>query len=262
MIGRPIRTMSTAVVVAIALVLGVLGGAAADAAPAPTVDRSLHLAGAPNARTMQGYVGVGGRAVDDLVIRSDNLSRLTSADVAALQRRDVRLIVDLRTVFERALQPDRTVPSATVRVRDVLGRAPISTLVDLPASYRAFVTDPTARGQIAATLRDIAATASAGHRVLIHCTAGKDRTGWVSAVLLSILGVGRTTIESDYLASNTYRHTSVDDPINGVSRGLLDTSWGLVDARFGGMDGYVRRGLGLDAAVVARLQAVLLTPSR
>lgn len=263
MSARPVRAATTAVVATLALVLGLLGTAAADAAPtSPTVDRSLHLAGAPNARTFQGYTGIAGRVVDDRVIRSDNLSRLTATDVAALQRRDVRLIVDLRTGFERALQPDRAVPGATVRVRDVLGRAPITTVVDLPAAYRAFVTDPSARAQIAATLRDIAATTGAGHRVLIHCTAGKDRTGWVSAVLLSILGVDSETIGSDYLASNAYRHTSAADPVNGVNRGLLDTSWRLVDSRFGGMDGYVRRGLGLGAGVIAQLRSSLLASPR
>ena len=258
MIARPIRTTTTAVLVAVALVLGVLGAAAADAAPAPTVDRSLHLTGAPNARTLAGYVGTGGRVVDDRVIRSDNLSQLTAADVGVLQRRDVEVIVDLRTGVERALQPDRPVPGAAVRDRDVLGRTPVTTLIDLPASYRAFVTDPGARAQIAATLRDVAAVTAAGHRVLIHCTAGKDRTGWVSAVLLEILGVGRGTIESDYLASNTYRHASPRDGINGVNLGLLRTSWRLVDSRYGGMDGYVHRGLGLDDAVLARLRGALL----
>ena len=263
MSARPVRAATTAVVATLALVLGLLGTAAADAAPASQgVDRSLHLTGAPNARTFLGYTGIDGRAVDDRVIRSDNLSRLTTADETALQRRDVALIVDLRTGFERALQPDRAVPGAAVRIRDVLGRAPITTVVDLPAAYRAFVTDPSARTQIAATLRDIASTTAAGHRVLIHCTAGKDRTGWVSAVLLDILGVRRATVEADYLASNTYRHTSAADPVGGVNRGFLDTSWDLVDSRYGGMDGYVRRGLGLDTAVIAQLRTALLAPAR
>ncbi|WP_299574307.1 tyrosine-protein phosphatase [uncultured Williamsia sp.] len=263
MSARPARAAKSAVVATLALMLGLLGTAAADAAPTTQgVDRSLHLAGAPNARTFQGYTGIDGHVVDDRVIRSDNLSRLTAADVAVLQRRHVTLVVDLRTGFERALQPDRHVPGATGEVRDVLGRAPITTVVDLPSAYRAFVTDPTARAQIAATLRDIAATTAAGHRVLVHCTAGKDRTGWVSAVLLDVLGVGRATIESDYLASNAYRHTSAADPVDGVNRGLLDTSWHLVDARYGGMDGYVRRGLGLDATVISQLRAALLAPAR
>ena len=263
MSARPVRAATTAVVATLALVLGLLGTAAADAAPTSSgVDRSLHLTGAPNARTFKGYTGIDGRVVDDRVIRSDNLSRLTTADVSALRRRDVTLIVDLRTGFERALQPDRAVPGATDRVRDVLGRAPITTVVDLPAAYRAFVTDPTARAQIAATLRDIAATTTAGHRVLVHCTAGKDRTGWVSAVLLDVLGVDRATVQSDYLASNVYRRASDADPVNGVNRGFLDTSWDLVDSRYGGMDGYVRRGLGLDATVIAQLRASLLAPAR
>ncbi|NED82509.1 tyrosine-protein phosphatase, partial [Streptomyces sp. SID11233] len=41
--------------------------------------------------------------------------------------------------------------------------------------------------------------------VLYHCTAGKDRTGWATAALLTALGVPRETVTDDYLASNTYR---------------------------------------------------------
>ncbi|WP_253663407.1 tyrosine-protein phosphatase [Williamsia maris] len=241
-------------------------GAPAGAAPSPTTreatDRSLHLTGAPNARDFAGYRGIEGAQVNSKVIRSDNLSRITSEDVARLTTRSVRSVVDLRTGVERALQPDRRLPGAVEVTHDVLGRSPITTLVDLPSAYRSFVTDSGARVAIAATLRGIESTAAAGGTTLIHCTAGKDRTGWVSAVLLSVLGVDRPTIEADFLASNTYRHTSASDRINGVDVAWLRSSFATADARYGSIDGYVRAGLGLSARDITTLRSVLLTPTR
>ncbi|GAA2050315.1 tyrosine-protein phosphatase [Williamsia deligens] len=263
MITTSIRSATSALLAVVVIAAPVATTAVADASPAASAavtQRSLDLVGAPNARTLAGYTGADGRVVDDLVVRSDNLSRLTTDDLTRLRSRDVRLIVDLRTPVERALQPDRPVPGATTRVRDVLGRAPITTLIDLPAAYRAFVTDPGARSAIGATLRDIAAETTRGHRVLVHCTAGKDRTGWVAAVLLSILGVDRATVDADYLVSNASRHTTSRDPVNGVSLDWLRSSFRLVDTRYGGMDGYVREGLGLDASVTGSLRSALLAP--
>ena len=82
---------------------------------------------------------------------------------------------------------------------------------DRPSSaYRAFVTSPSARAAFRKTPLNIKNTTSAGNSVIFHCTAGKDRIGWTAALLLSILGVDRATIERDYLASNTYRHAQAE----------------------------------------------------
>ena len=71
------------------------------------------------------------------------------------------------------------------------------------AMNRAFVTDSKQRGRIAQVLTAIA---RAKGPVLIHCAAGKDRTGWVSAMLQEIAGVTKwESIRDQYLLSNTYR---------------------------------------------------------
>src|SRR5437588_10808562 len=72
----------------------------------------------------------------------------------------------------------------------------------MTAIYRWLVADPRARAGLAAALRAIAE--ADGVPLLYHCSAGKDRTGWLSAVLLSVLGVDRETILADYLATNEY----------------------------------------------------------
>jgi protein-tyrosine phosphatase len=142
------------------------------------------------------------------------------------------------------------------------------------AIYRWFVTDPAAQRGFADAVRAIAT--AGGHPVLFHCSAGKDRTGWLSAVLLELLGVDRETIAADYLATNGYaqatnnaimeamraRGTVVDRdvllPVFEARAEYLAAAYTQVDRDYGGMDGYLRDGLGLDGAVRSQLRAVLL----
>ncbi len=238
-----------------ALLAGSISAVGAAPAPAP-VDRSLHLVGAPNARDIGGYTTADGRTVKSgLVFRTDALNALAPADLDQLAIRDVTVVDDLRTMYERSLAPDRIPPGAAANWRDVLGGSPITDLIDLPSAYRAFVTGPDASAAFAAVLRDIANTDGA---VVYHCSAGKDRTGWMTAVLLTILGVDRNTIDADYLLSNTFRHANPNDPISGVNLGLLNTAFDTALAEYGNFDTYVSRGLGLTETDVARLQAKLL----
>ncbi len=67
---------------------------------------------------------------------------------------------------------------------------------------RRFVTDPKQRERIGSLMRGIA---GARGTVVIHCTEGKDRTGWVSALLQMIAGVGDEQIMDEYLLSNRRR---------------------------------------------------------
>lgn len=230
----------------------------ARVAPAITTPAAIHLTGTQNTRTFANYRTTDGHAIRALVIRSDNLSKLTPADARTLADLHVTSIIDFRTQIERAAQPDRPVPGASVHDFDVLGASPVTTLVDLPSAYRAFVTDPGANRAFRNTLLEIKNVAGAGNTVLYHCTAGKDRTGWASAVLLTILGVDRTTVEQDYLASNTFRHTSPSDPVNGVNIAWLRTSFATANQVYGSFDNYVHRGLGLTDADIAGLKKALL----
>lgn len=86
-----------------------------------------------------------------------------------------------------------------------------------------------------------------------HCSAGKDRTGWGTAILLTILGVPREVISADFMASNTY--LGRDD---AVDLSWLDAAYAQVDRLYGGMDTYVREGLGVDQDTIDSLRAKLL----
>lgn len=270
-LSRPMRVITSVVAVsAIALAPAVTGqagiavavptdtGSSTTDAPAVATPSVIHLAGTENTRTFAAYTTTSGKSISPAVIRSDNLSKLTASDIRTLKRLNVTSIVDLRTQLEYTVQPNRAVPGAPLKHFDVLGQTPITNLIDLASAYRAFVTSPSARAAFRKTLLDIKNTTSAGNSVIFHCTAGKDRTGWTAALLLSILGVDRATIERDYLASNTYRHASPSDPLNGVRIEWLRSSFATANSKYGSLDGYLRKGLGLTTKDLNTLRANLL----
>ncbi|MCC2279913.1 tyrosine-protein phosphatase [Streptomyces sp. ET3-23] len=246
--------------------------------PLTLADRSLHLASAPNFRDAGGYRTSGGQWVRmGVLYRTGQLSKLTDADVAKLQRLGIRTDYDLRAPGERAKAPDRIPQGTRYVVADVTGED-----VDLPATAeqaaelmtegnRAYVSRDSARKAYGALFRD-AANPSA-YALAYHCTAGKDRTGWASAALLTALGVDRGTVMRDYLATNEYRADEVKEildqatphdaailkPVIEARTGYLDASFDEVERRYGTFENYLHQGLGLDDRTLAGLRKALLT---
>ncbi len=255
---------SLSVATAVALLFGPVAGQVL-AAPAPanenaTAERLLGLSGVPNARDAGGYRTVDGRWVrTGLFFRSGALDKATPADLARLSALGVTVVDDLRTGYERSLAPDKLPAGATGHSYDVIGQAPplilAGALFGGEGMYRAFITAPGANEAFAAVLRGIIATDGG---VLYHCSAGKDRTGWTSALLLSLLGVDRATVTVDFLLSNTYRNANPGDPLNGVQGEWLDAAFDQATLSYGSFDGYVREGLGLTEAELTALRAKLL----
>jgi len=115
--------------------------------------------------------------------------------------------------------------------------------------------------------------APAASPLVYHCTAGKDRTGWATAVLLTLLGVPRETVMADYLLSNDYLVQKNQATLSAMSPELaakfgpaltvraayLQAAFDEVEQRYGSFDRYLKDGLGLDAAAVARLRERFLT---
>ncbi|MCF8610844.1 tyrosine-protein phosphatase [Gordonia sp. HY285] len=223
-----------------------------------TPDREIGLTGTENTRTLAGYVGEDGKRVNDLILRSDNLSKLTAADRATLDKRGLKTVVDLRTGIEKTVQPNKKFAGVTTVDADILGQVSPVALVDLDQAYRAFVTDANARAQYREAILAIKDTAADGGTTLYHCSAGKDRTGWTTAIVLTILGVDRATINADYLASNHYRHAASNDVLNGVNIGWLDASYRAAEKKYGSMDAYIRDGLKLTDGDIASLRDSLL----
>jgi len=140
--------------------------------------------------------------------------------------------------------------------------------------YRWFVTDPVARGRFATVLRLLAAPD--GPPVLFHCSAGKDRTGWVAALLLTALGVDRETVFEDYLLTNTRSAALIERvvdsfgtrglmkepalllPIFRADRGYLEAAFEEVATGWASFEKFWQDGLGLDDDVLDGLRSNLL----
>ncbi|KJY33452.1 tyrosine-protein phosphatase [Streptomyces sp. NRRL S-495] len=249
-------------------------------APLVVADRSLHLASAPNFRDAGGYRTADGRWVrTGVVYRSGDLSRLTDQDLAKLRRLGIRTVFDLRTPGEQKTAPDRVPAGATVVNANVLGvadtgafnvtspQAAVQAMVD---AERTMVSADSARTAYHSVLN--ALVERNDENVLFHCTAGKDRTGWASAALLTALGVPRETVEADYLASNTYRaaeiaatlaqlppaYQAIYKPLLDVRSEYLAAGFDEVQRKFGSFDAYLKSGLGLDRRDLRDLRSQLL----
>jgi protein-tyrosine phosphatase len=259
--------------------------------------RSLGLYGAPNARDLGGLTTPGGRTIKPgLVFRAPALGRLTDEDVGILHGLRLTDLLDLRHGSEiDASPPDRLPPgpavahipifdpdhpvftyvSAVLLGRD-LGQYAHLVVEGTPSAmlavYRWFVDAPAARTAFGTALRRIAA---ASGPLLYHCGAGKDRTGWLSAILLGALGVEQDAIVADYLLTNEV--TAADkakllrvlgerrgvpaevlQPVLAAEPAYLEAAYGAVEARYGDLDGYLRDGLGLDEEELTALRTRLL----
>lgn len=262
--------------------------------------RWLGLSGAPNARDVGGVTGTGGRSVrTGRVLRSEALGRLTDDDLARLSDTGLRVVVDLRGGSEVAqLGADRLPPGVAAeqlpildsstdlyrlmaeligdrdarRQRDRLGDGGAERF--MAQLYRWFVADAGARRRFATLLGRLADDAELP--LLYHCTAGKDRTGWATAILLEILGVDRATITADYLASNEGARAATAATLAGLRRGhlmaepellvpllevredYLAAAYDQVTRDFGDFDRFLTRGLGLTEPMRAVLADTLL----
>ncbi|GAA2104010.1 tyrosine-protein phosphatase [Kitasatospora saccharophila] len=241
-------------------------------APLVVADRSLHLASAPNFRDLGGYRTADGRWVKlGQVYRSDDLSKLTDEDLAKLRRLGVRTVFDLRTPAERQAAPDRLPAGAKAITANVLGAAdtgqfnvtsPQAAVDMMVLGERTMVSADSARAAYAQLL----GAADDRGAVLFHCTAGKDRTGWGAAALLTALGVPQETVRADYLASNTYRaqanaaalaqlppaYQAVYQPLLDVRPEYLAAGFDEVKTRYGSFDAYLKKGLGVNAEQLRR----------
>ena len=180
--------------------------------------RRLRLQHAFNVRDLGGYETRDGSYTRwNVLYRADSLSGLDDEEWNILKAAGIRTVIDLRSKSEAQEQPEQ-VPEPIRYYHCPLQEEQIS-MGDIEASALAAFTQSLEEGYrlmvknngslIAAALRTLIRGLSQG-AVLFHCTAGKDRTGTLAALLLTCLGVSDEDITADYQISYTLNHRGIN----------------------------------------------------
>ncbi len=236
------------------------------------------LQGASNFRDIGGYRSADGRRVRcGQIFRSDHLAGLTSEDLARLASLGIGHSLDFRGAAECAATPydipgvQRVAltiePTVIARMQALVAQGVVPTAEEtvelMRETYRDFVNrNANTYGRFMKHLLEQPTPQ------VFHCTAGKDRTGFAAALVLSALGVDRATIEHDYLLTNQlYKrdarlegqgHPHVMKVLWQVQPEFLHAAFEAVDVQHGGMTDYLHGAIGLTPQELAELQRMLL----
>jgi protein-tyrosine phosphatase len=255
------------------------------------------LDGAVNVRDIGGYRSAYGLEVmRGRLFRGDSLSQLTAADVERLDRLGLRTVIDFRTPGEVLLSGTDRLPYGLEFASLPVSGGDLGSVYELISSgdherqrrelgdgraaslivqiNRGFVADPRQREAFGAGLRLLC---SPGRLPLLyHCSSGKDRAGWMTAIVLTALGVPRELVLRDYLLSNDFHRAGyqklrldlvktgiVQDaellrPILEQSPTYLGAAFEEVDRRYGSFGRFLTYGLEVSQASLRELRRALL----
>ena len=282
----------------IALIVCAVAASLADLDVAAVIERAVGLEGAPNFRDVGGYATADGRHVREGVLyRSGELSKLTPADVDKVDGLRLKSVIDLRTQEERRQAPTAGSLRSEFIAPEILYESPKNSLA--PIMHDVVAAAATAEGAKHALVDFYAGMpdmyrseyAEMFHRLaagrvpmLVHCTAGKDRTGVAVAVLLASLGVPNRTVIEDYqlterLVPPAAAAAQRPGPVGGAAPAQLaiarlpedsrvalwradpvyiESALASIDREYGSVEAYLRRALELSPAEIETLRREFL----
>lgn len=242
-------------------------------------EKEIKIKKVHNFRGVANIKNIDGRTLKDgKFYRSANLFKLKKKSFNELEKLGIKEIIDLRNSKEIAHKPDHLPEeivyknySAFEDEGDQLDQAKKLVLKGkvngfdadkrMLDFYKEYVTEnPETIKKIITEILE------SDHPVLYHCTAGKDRTGIITALILSILKFDKETIYNDYLLSNNYRKKLVDKRLNlannlhflypkmdvnvleklsWVETDYLDASFNEINKKYGSIDVYIQQVLGI-----------------
>lgn len=253
-------------------------------------ERILALEGVNNFRDYGDYTaGGGGRVKLGVLWRSGQHVAASDADLEAIAKIGLAVVTDLRGDSERELNPCRRHAGFVAEVLTCEGEtAALASHID---ASRGVVTEADARAAmcrlyadmpyrpnlVSVLRRHFAALAEGRGASLIHCFAGKDRTGVSVALTHHVLGVHPDDAMADYLLTNVamagrqFRGNAGKDSsqyaalneaaskaLGGVDASYLDAGFAAMRDSHGSVDAYLANVLGVDAAMQDRIRAVLI----
>ena len=250
--------------------------------------RKLPFTGAHNFRDLGGYKTEDGRRIKwGKIYRSDNLHSLTDEDVKYLSRLNIKSVVDFRSDEERESEPDRLTPDMTQvllpikfqpkelddeTLKNLMKNLTFGTLdsSNLLTDFNIVIVKDFAE-EYKKFFRHV--IENNAEPIVFHCTAGKDRAGFASAMILTVLGVPREKVIEDYLLTNTYVKDHVDSEmleielktffradtdnlrkINLVAERYIQAAFDTIDSEWGGIDNYISKALSLTEEDILKLQ--------
>lgn len=253
-------------------------------------DRYFPYSGTINLRDFGGYATRHGRAVRrGRLFRSGHMADMCEQGLADFANLGIETICDLRRPEEREQEPTavpqdvaRRVeieidPGSAIAMREALADADLH--LEARIGYMVGINRDLARDHADDYARMFEALLATEGGFLVHCAAGKDRTGFGCALILHTLGVDEQTILEDYLATNHYvdierqviprlrKWYGDERPIPdhetimalaGVRPEYLHAALAVIEEEFDGMDAYLERTVGLDTAARDTLHARLL----
>ncbi|MET0272084.1 MAG: tyrosine-protein phosphatase [Phenylobacterium sp.] len=254
--------------------------------------RRIAFEGIDNFRDFGDYAAGQKRLKRGLLYRAAHQSRATDADLAALRDLGISLIVDLRRPNEREREPSRRWDGfAAEVVESNIGQATLDEWQSFIATsdlseqsfrdymleyYRLAPHEPRHIDLYRRYFRGLAQTEGA---VLVHCAAGKDRTGIICALTHHIAGVHEDDIVEDYLLTNDHERLTARAPVMiemireqhgkapseaaalvamSVEAAYLERAFEVMREQHGSLDGYLDQVLGLDADLRGRIHDRIL----
>ncbi|PWJ59189.1 protein-tyrosine phosphatase [Dyadobacter jejuensis] len=245
-------------------------------------ERRIPMAGTPNFRDLGGLRTMDGRTVRwNTLFRCGDMGQLSGQDLQIIGRLNIKDVVDFRNDSEIEKSPDRYPKEyAMNRIHTPIGTSDGKDM----AKFMQVVMDPSATASsvenIFAGFYEAMALGAKdyqplfdellengyGEALLFHCTAGKDRTGLASALILSALNVPEQTIIDEYTLSNRYTvdafmknpmmkgiKPEIAEALAGVKPQYIQASLHAIKEKYGSVAAMLERELGLDRAKIQSL---------
>ena len=250
-----------------------------------SLKREVKLQGAINFRDIGGYKTKDGKEVKwGKIFRSAEINRLTTSDLEKLASLKIHYVLDFRGPAEVAAGADK-IPNTSIRISLPAGSeevgdkskmfksmstATVGDSIMLPFYSNIHAFPKRYKPMFEALLNN-----SSDSALVYHCTAGKDRTGIATALILYALGVDEQTIMNDYLATNYYRQSdngrmrkmlmdnyhlkeAVVDDVLGVKEIYLKATFDAIQNKYGSVDKFLQSEMGLNKSNLKKLRQKFL----